>query len=240
MEPKSDVLATLEAKARRTSIEELKQRGRRSVRVIKASDIKRLIEQAVERAVAGSDYLSRKEVDDLIDKAQSEFEELKREREAEHEAAARHAKEVEALRAEIAKRDEELEELRRRLDQGAGSTSGGDPASSALMMKMMEELLTLKGQVGGGEPEGGGGTDAIAAKIESIASALDEKLERFGKKMGVSTAVETEVDFDGLVSRTVEDSDKLESNLDNVEVEKRTGAGIAGNLARMKKLRGGE
>jgi hypothetical protein len=56
--------------------------------------------------------------------------------------------------------------------------------------------------------------------------------------MGVSSAVESDapVDFGGLFK----DSDKaLESNIDNIEVKQKAGAGIAGNLARLKKLKGG-
>jgi hypothetical protein len=56
--------------------------------------------------------------------------------------------------------------------------------------------------------------------------------------MGVSAAVDsdTPVDFTGLFK----DADKkLESNMENIEVKKTEGGGIAANLARLKKLKGG-
>jgi hypothetical protein len=36
-----------------------------------------------------------------------------------------------------------------------------------------------------------------------------------------------------------DDGKSLESNMDNIQVKQKSGGGIAGNLARLKKLKGG-
>jgi len=56
--------------------------------------------------------------------------------------------------------------------------------------------------------------------------------------MGVSGAVESDspIDFGGMFKDT---GKTLESNMDNIEVKQKAGGGIAANLARLKKLKGG-
>ena len=72
----------------------------------------------------------------------------------------------------------------------------------------------------------------------ALAETFLDRLEKIGKKMGVSAAVESDapVDFTGLFK---EADKKLESNMENIEVKKTEGGGIAANLARLKKLKGG-
>ena len=99
----------------------------------------------------------------------------------------------------------------------------------------MGEILELKQQVAGGgaaqSPSGG----ALTEKLEQIALALDSKIERLGRKVGAHDAVEGgQPCFDALFAH--QDA-SLENNLDTVKVQERSGAGIAANLAKMKKLR---
>ena len=55
--------------------------------------------------------------------------------------------------------------------------------------------------------------------------------------MGISSAVEAgDVKLDGLFNTDL--AEGLESNMDDVQVKKRTGSGIAGNLEKLKKLKG--
>ena len=63
-------------------------------------------------------------------------------------------------------------------------------------------------------------------------------LESFGKKMGISAAVEsdTPTDFTGLFKGA---DQQLESNMEDVKLKQKSGGGIAANLARLKKLKGG-
>ena len=78
----------------------------------------------------------------------------------------------------------------------------------------------------------------FSAAIEKLTGSLNDRLEKLGKKMGVSAAVTSDapVDFGSMFK----DSDKeLESNMNNIEIKQKTGGGIAANLARLKKLKGG-
>lgn len=78
----------------------------------------------------------------------------------------------------------------------------------------------------------------LSAAIEKLAGSLNDRIEKLGKKMGVSAAVESDVPLDlgGLFKDTGKD---LESNIENIEVKQQSGGGIAANLARLKKLKGG-
>jgi hypothetical protein len=257
MEPNIDVLATLEAKARKTTIEELQQRGRRQLKVIRASEISGMIQESIRKTLEASDLLPREQVDELVDRASAEFDELKEARIKEQHKAreiesklSQVEKDLEEARLELEKAQNECEALRQQGGAAgapqAGMGDGG--ASAAVMMKMMEELMILKAQVqqgtqGAATPaanDGGGGASGLEAQLSKIAGALDEKLDRFGKKMGLSSAVDTaNVDFSKLADRALEESAKLESNVDDVEIEKRKGAGIMGNLDKIRKMRGG-
>ncbi len=337
MEPNLDVLATLAQKSTETSIEALAKRGKRNVRVIRAKDIAWMIQEALERALASSEWVEAHQLEELRARTTAEFSALKSEREGEQqrqaeleelaarlasekneleELAARLASEkneletrlleadasnsqlsgeIAALRARGATLDdtqqqnsaaleeanareraaaEEAEELRHRLDEmsaevaqlkeaksainvhQAAPVANGDTASALLMMRMMDEIQSLKSQQAAplaapAAPTTASASAASAAaapasaaggvddKLQAIVGALNDKLEQLGKKMGVSAAVDTsELDFDGLVSHAVDGVD-LESNMGSVEVEQRASSGIAANLARIKKLKGG-
>ena len=86
-------------------------------------------------------------------------------------------------------------------------------------------------------PAAGGGGD-LSAAIDKLAGSLNDRLEKFGRKMGISSAVESDqpIDFGGMFR----DVDKtVESNMDNIKVKQKSGGGIAANLAKLKKLKGG-
>ncbi len=114
--------------------------------------------------------------------------------------------------------------------------------SNALLLSLVSEMANLKAnfmhqQVQERAPAPSGVPDFSAA-IEKLAGSLGDRLESFGKKMGVSAAVASQapVDFGGLFRDT---GKSLESNIDDIEVKQRAGGGIAANLARLKKLKGG-
>ena len=80
-------------------------------------------------------------------------------------------------------------------------------------------------------------TGELSAALDKMASNLNERLDKFGKKIGVSSAVDAaDVNLDLLFNDDVQD---LESNMDSVEVKQKTGGSIASNLERLKKLKGG-
>lgn len=78
----------------------------------------------------------------------------------------------------------------------------------------------------------------VSAAIEKLASSLNDRFEKLGKKMGISSAVggDQPVDLGGLFKSA---DDGLESNMNTVETKQKSGGGIAANLARLKKLKGG-
>ncbi len=79
----------------------------------------------------------------------------------------------------------------------------------------------------------------ITDALDKIAGSLNERLDQFGRKMGISSAVEAaDVKFDGLFNDDHEVD--MESNMDNVQIKKKTGSGIAGNLEKLKKLKGSD
>lgn len=85
---------------------------------------------------------------------------------------------------------------------------------------------------------GAANPDALTQALERLTSSMNERLEKMGKKMGISSAVEADQSsLDGLFANL--DEQRVESNLDSVEVKKRQAGGIAANLARLKKLKGG-
>jgi len=113
--------------------------------------------------------------------------------------------------------------------------------NAELMFKLMNEIAELKansGKGGGGDGSGSGDSGALTDALDKLAGTLNERLDKFGRKIGISTAVEADdVKFDSLFNQDV--AANLESNMDDVQVKKKTGGGIGSNLERLKKLKGG-
>jgi hypothetical protein len=123
-------------------------------------------------------------------------------------------------------------------------------ASPDLVMSLMQEMATLKAnlmlqqQQRAPAPVAAPAVAAapampdFGAAFEKLAGSLNDRLEKLGKKMGVSAAVEsnTPVDLGGLFR---DEGKSLESNMQNIEIKQKAGGGIAANLARLKKLKGG-
>ncbi len=115
--------------------------------------------------------------------------------------------------------------------------------STDLLLSLVSEMATLKANLLNQQAQerapvaAAGGTD-VSAAIEKLAGSLNDRLEKLGRKMGVSGAVESDapVDFGGMFKDT---GKELESNMQNIEVKQKAGGGIAANLARLKKLKGG-
>jgi hypothetical protein len=259
MEASSDVLASLEARAEERSLSDLEKRGRTKLRVIRKREIAALVQEAVDRAIASSEWVPPEKLDELRKRSEREFSDLKTEWESERGEHAR----LETELGQERERNQELEDvaagLREELDEaqqriaeleeltegaasesqgGAAMSLGGDATSAMLMMKMMEEIQALKSQAQTPAPAPTGEDPGIASKLDQLVSGLDAKLETFGKKMGISSAVDSsEVDYSGLFEK--DSSNNVETNMGDVEVEQRKGGGIAANLERMKKLRGG-
>jgi DNA repair exonuclease SbcCD ATPase subunit len=148
-------------------------------------------------------------------------------------------------RAELNQVRAEFEELQQQFAATVAVQAAAPAAaapSSDLLMSLVQEMATLKANLMNQQaqeraPASSGGGEFTAA-IEKLAGSLNDRLEKLGKKMGVSGAVESDspIDFGGMFKDT---GKTLESNMDNIEVKQKAGGGIAANLARLKKLKGG-
>lgn len=252
MEIVNDIKEALSARSRTATLDELRSEGRRRVRLVRAEQIAQMVSEAVHAAVERSGLISQEEVDRLVEKSRVEFRSILKEREAEvqraHEVAeslAEREAELAELKARFGELSAELEATRQQLAQGAGRTAAspasGGASSNDLVLSLVQEMANLKASLmqRDAAPQAGvGGGADFSAAIEKLTGTLNDRLETLGRKMGVSSAVESDapVDFGGLFK----DADKaLESNIANIEVKQKSGGGIAGNLARLKKLKGG-
>lgn len=236
MESVKDVKEALSARSRTATLDELRSEGRKRVRLIKAEHVAAMITEAVHAAIEQSGLIPQDEVDRLVEASRKEFRDILRERE--EEARAAHE-----LREEHAAQREQIAELKQQLSAALQARPTAAPASGSpeMMMMMMQELANLKASMLVKEQQApaaaaGGGGD-FAAALEKLSGTLNDRLENIGRKMGISAAVEGDaVKFDGLFR---DDGKQLESNLDNVQVKQKAGGGIAANLAKLKKLKGG-
>lgn len=259
MDQTAELLEALEARAREKSLEELERKGRTRVKVIRPSEIAGMIQEAVEKAVARSGYVPPEEVERLVQEGKAEFKGLLAQREEELQRRKDEAEELQESREKLARLEKEVEELRaglqeaeavkksleeklRELQSGDGGTEAAAQApaggfNAELMMKLMGEIAELKAQVASPQAaRPAGGEEKIASMLEQVMNSLEGKIEKIGKKVGLHEAVEgEEVKLDGLF--TDHGDEEMENNLDTVQVKERSGAGIAANLERMKKLR---
>jgi hypothetical protein len=191
MEASSDVLASLEARAEERSLSDLEKRGRTKLRVIRKREIAALVQEAVDRAIASSEWVPPEKLDELRKRSEREFSDLKTEWESERGEHAR----LETELGQERERNQELEDvaagLREELDEaqqriaeleeltegaasesqgGAAMSLGGDATSAMLMMKMMEEIQALKSQAQTPAPAPTGEDPGIASKLDQLVS----------------------------------------------------------------------
>lgn len=263
MESVNNIKEALSARSRTATLDELRSEGRKRVRLIRAEHIAAMVSEAVHNAIEQSGLIAPAEVSRLVDKSRQEFRSILKEREQEvqraHEIedtlAEREGQLVElrqrfeAVSKALAATKAEVEELRAELAMrgdgqapaSAATTAAAQP-SGELLMSMMQEMATLKASLmhrDAPAPASGPNPLDFTAAIEKLTGSLNDRIDKIGQKVGVSAAVESTapIDFGGLFR---DDGGKtLESNMDNIEVKQKSGGGIAANLARLKKLKGG-
>lgn len=245
MESVNEIKEALSARSRTATLDELRSEGRRRVRLVRAEHIAAMISEAVHNAIEQSGLIAQDEVDRLVDKSRQEFRSILKEREAEVQRAHEVEETLAEREAEIATLQQELAAARAQLAQASMRAPAPVAAAAApsgdLVMSLVQEMANLKASLmtrdaQSAAPAAAGGADFSAA-IEKLAGSLNDRLETIGRKMGVSSAVEGDaVDFGALFR---DDGKSLESNMANIEVKQKAGGGIAGNLARLKKLKGG-
>ncbi|MEZ5965870.1 MAG: hypothetical protein R3F56_18690 [Planctomycetota bacterium] len=161
---------------------------------------------------------------------------------ARHEATMAQA-EVAKMRAE---RDEAVahahvleQQLAKAQRESSTTVAGG--VNADMVYRLMSEIAELRARTAAApapQQNDKATADALAGALQQLTSTFTAKLDSLGRKMGVSSAVEADApSLTGLFKH--QDGVKLESNMDNVSVKAKTGTGIAANLERLKKLKGG-
>jgi DNA repair exonuclease SbcCD ATPase subunit len=265
MESVKEIKEALSARSRTATLDELRSEGRKRVRLIRAEHVAAMIREAVHAAIEQSGLLAPAEVDKLVDKSRQEFRSILKEREQEVQRAhdneqaleqreqelAELKTQIAAQAAALAQAQQELAEARAQIDAALQDAEGehaagaprpaGGGASNDLLMSMMQEMANMKAsllhQQQAAQAPAAPAVD-LSAALEKLTGSLNDRLEKLGKKMGVSAAVDSDspVDFSGMFKDTGKD---LESNMQNIDIKQKAGGGIAANLARLKKLKGG-
>ena len=258
MESVNEIKEQLSARSRTATLDELASEGRRRVRLIRAEHVAQMVREAVNVAVEGSGLLEPAQVEALVAKSRHEFQAALREREHELEGARRKEAELQEtereladLKARFVEMTQKLATARSELQQAHDELDAAREAqppqqatvSADQLTPLVQELAELKASMAnqqGASAPGAQGTVDFEAAINKLAGSLNERLDTFGKKMGVSAAVGSDnpVDLGGMFR---EDIDKdLESNMQNIQPKQKAAGGIAGNLAKLKKLKGGD
>lgn len=262
MESVTRIKQALAERSRTASIDDLRTEGRRQVRIVRTEHVVAMIAEAVQAAVENSGMLTQHQVDDLLRQTRSEFQEaLKRRSDA--------ASEAEDLRSELLQREDALRQLRaevmtlrQALDQtqqdldqartelhdraqrvddfpvdAAPESDFGEIVEPRPAAPSVPAPAQPRTQPQPAAPANPAAPADISAAFEKLAGTLNDRLEQIGRKMGISSAVEADsVNLEGLFR---DDVKQVESNIDSVEARQKTGGGIAANLERLKKLKGG-
>ncbi len=260
MESFDEIKEALSARSRTATLDELRSEGKKRVRLIRAEHVAGMIREAVHAAIEQSGLVAPEDVEKLVDKSRQEFRSILKEREQElqraqenEQALADKDQELTELRARFVELSQTLAATRTELERvqaetepratSAAPAGAGGNGSNELLLSLMQEMANMKASMmhqhaaPAATAAAAPGADFSAA-IEKLTGSLTDRLEKLGKKMGVSAAVDGDapVDFSGMFKDT---GKALESNIENIEVKQKAGGGIAANLARLKKLKGG-
>jgi chromosome segregation ATPase len=246
-----DVRDVLRRNSYTTTLSDLMRRGRDRVRVVHANQIAALIEEAVFRMLGERE--GGGDVSEAVERTRAEFDQLLEERARELEEARAALKDLDRTRAALGNLQQECDRLRqaeaRALEEcealrealESGSTEGGGGAASGSLLKMVsrlhEELAGIRASLGGAAGAAGAAqapTGEIEKKIEAIASRLGDRLDRIGKKVGISSAVEVDP---ASLDRIFENEPEMESNLENLEMHEERGSDVSDAVQRARNLR---
>lgn len=216
-------------------------------------DVRRGKEKAEHKAHEAEERAGRLAME--LESSRHTVETLQRQERARKEQMLAIEEDLRIAQSRIAELEQELEVAER--TTGAIEASA-DPAAAAqvdVMARVLEELATLKARVNQVPPvpaaamtfqnapaaqppqQGNQVVDRLAAALGKLTQSMTDKMESIGRKMGISGAVESgPVNLDGLFKDL--DKQKVESNLDSMEVKSKQAGGIAANLAKLKKLKG--
>jgi chromosome segregation ATPase len=223
MESVNEIKKALSLRSRTATLDELRGEGRKRVRLIRAEHVAQMISEAVHAAVEHSGLIPPDEVDQLVEKSRREFKNILKEREQD-------AKSARDIEEQFEQREHELGELRTRFSELSKALT-----TTRLELEQTQSELQAVREM----PAPAAAPPDFSEALEKLTGSLNDRLEKIGKKMGVSAAVEDDspVDFGSMFDDDFDS--KLESNMDNIKVKQKAVAGIAANLAKLKKLKGG-
>lgn len=250
MDPSRETLElteALQAKSTSVTLHELADKGRAKFQVIRAQDIGGMITETTCRLLHEAEELFALDPEALAVRCERELGTVLMARKAEAALRRDLEDEVVRLQAELVQQQTHVREL-----QDAGSCGLEDDAPVAVeppLADMMRRVLGEMAEIRSGmtqqvqqaevDSRTASSSDHVAAALDKIASSIDGRLEEFGRTMNGKAGVEADgVHLAGLFSQDYES--ELESNIQDVQLKKAAGAGIAGNLKRLRKLRGTE
>jgi hypothetical protein len=240
--------AALQAKSTSVTLPELAEKGRARFQVIRAQDIAGMITETTSRLLREAEELFVLDPEALARRCQSELDAVLMARQV--EASFRHDLEAEVARLqdELAQQREQLVRLRDTeslASQDEDANTAGELPLADMMRRVLSEMAEVRSEISQQasqaevDPCATSSADHVAAALDKIASSIDGRLEKFGRTMGGTAGVEaSDVKFAALFNQDYEAG--LESNIEDVQLKKEAGAGIAGNLERLRKLRGTE
>ncbi|MDE0961454.1 MAG: hypothetical protein OSB09_11815, partial [Planctomycetota bacterium] len=221
-----DVPDALQKCANTVSVDELARRGLRTVKVLNRSTVLRLIDEAVERVVAERlNQISDVDHQQIRSEARSEFTRLVKERKSEQlEQQKNYEDRIESLRNQAVTLEGQLHEAR----------SCPAPATPGIDADQLRSVV--KAAV---EDAGVGSKESAGEEIEGIRQSIDNLAQRVGTSTqgGGSSKINEAPSEEALVALfSKQTGEKLENNLDQVEVKNAKAGGVAASLAKLRGL----
>ncbi len=234
-----DLTRAIKRNTQTKTLKELEHEGKSQVKVIQESQITRLISQAVETALEARNIeLGKGERDFITQASMDEFRRLVKDA---GEGNKENFKNLERLRGEDARRMEEQQMLIESLRTTIEDLKNTPPPESSLIdqQALLSELRDLREENRKlrTEPQIGGDLakqmeTLFTSKMESLASMLAQQFQYVPMEKQGNPVEAAQIMLDNLFG----DEGQIESNLVNLEVKSAKGAGIGGNLERLKKL----
>jgi hypothetical protein len=212
MESVNEIKEQLSARSRTATLDELANEGRKRVRLIRAEHIAQMVSEAVHAAVEESGLLDRDAVDALVEKSRAEFRTVLREREQELEVARENEAQLEASERDFEALQARFQALTQEL-----------ALANSELQAVQDELETARREAqSAAEAQPAVPADVMRSMIQELA------------EVKASVAQQPPSDQESAPGGA-----DLESNMDNIKVKQKAAGGIAANLAKLKKLKGG-
>lgn len=238
-----DVPKAVDKRLSTMAVDELAKRGMRTVKVLDKASIMSLIDEAVETVVA--DRLAELKADDrerLREEAKTQFKKLVQERNSrQKEQQEAYEERIENLRAQAVSLEEKLEEAERQKDEISTEVEETPvvetvevPASPSLDVDQIRDVVreaVAEAKTEPAEVASGSQMEDLKASIDALANKVVQGAAATSNK---HVEPPSEDALMALFSR--EGDEKVENNLDQVEIKNAKAGGVAANLAKLKNL----